>query len=226
MLLVAFLLPDFFFELRMALLADFFLVDLAFEAGFFLVTFFRASFRLAFDLPALAFFLLTFFFDFLPDFLAGFLLDFLVGFLLVFFLAFLLDFLVFFLPDRATPRLREVFFADFLETRFFEVAFLVGMRGDPGWLEMQPAIIHRTIGCGSLPELYFSARDSGQCDGLCRIPTRVAMFGDDGRIDPPADVESGGKPREPRPHSGDQIVEDLVGDGLVEGADVTKRPDI
>jgi hypothetical protein len=160
---------DFFFELGVAFFVDFFRdFALAFEADFLLVTFFRASFRLAFDLPALAVFfllvffeafLLTFFLDFLLFFLLGFFLlafrpDFLLGFPLVCLPVFRLDFRPAFLPDRVAARLREVFFADFFETRFFELAFLVGMPAGPGWLQMQPAIIHRRTGRESLSERH------------------------------------------------------------------------
>ena len=141
------LLLAFFFELRADLPAVFLLdFDLAFEADFFLVTVFRASFRLGFDLAALAVFLRLVFF--LLVFLLVFvLLDF---FVLVFFGAFSLAFFL------VAARLREDFFAGFFETRFFDVAFLVGMRIDPGWLQMQPAIIHRSVGCGSPSAPHFS----------------------------------------------------------------------
>ena len=160
---LAFLLLVFFFELRVALLAVFFLdLDLGLEADFFLVTFFRASFRLPFDLPALAACLLVFFFDFFFDVFFDFLLDFLLVFLLVFLPAFLVGFLL----DRAAVRLREGFFADFLDARFFDVAFLVGMRVDPGWLQMQPAIIHRRSARGSPLESQLSRpRFQGRASG-------------------------------------------------------------
>lgn len=142
------LLPVFFFELRADLPAVFLLdFDLAFAADFFLVTVFRASFRLGFDLPALAVFLRLVFF------LLAFLLVFFVllgFFVLVFFGAFLAAFFL------VAGRLREDFFAGFFETRFFDVAFLVGMRIDPGWLQMQPAIIHRSVGRGSPSARHFS----------------------------------------------------------------------
>jgi hypothetical protein len=149
----------FFFELRVRVLADFFF-DAAFEADFFLVTFLRESFRLAFDrLPALAdFFLLAFF---VGAFLAPFFLEavFFVTFffetfvLLAFFFvvrllpAFFFDevffletaffrlsfFLLPFLAARTAPLLRDDFFATFFETFFLEAAFFLdGMRRTPG----------------------------------------------------------------------------------------------
>jgi len=145
-----------------------FFVGLAFEAAFFLVTFLRESFRLAFDLlPALAAFFFAGFF-FATFFLAAFfLVFFLLGafffdasfffeatfFLVTFFL------LVFFLPTffllgffdaRTAPRLRDAVFAAFLETFFFLAAFFAGMRGIPRWLQTQPAIIQRWFADGSL----------------------------------------------------------------------------
>lgn len=223
----------FFLELRADLLTDFFFAfALAFEADFFLVTFFRVSFLLAFlfafDLPALAVFFFVFFLlvflDFFPDFFRlAFLL---VAFLAVFLLTFFFDFLLDVLALRVAARLREVFFADFFDPRFLVEAFLVAMRVDPGWLEMQPAIIHRRIGGESLAGGSSVSADSRQRDRLRRVPGFGPVLGDDGGVDTAADVEFRRQAGEPGTHAGGQVVEDLVCDGLVESAGVAKRPDV
>jgi hypothetical protein len=150
-----------FLALRAGAAAAFLLVcffAFAVEADFFFVTFFRASFRLAVDLPALAvFFELVFFAAFLATF---FLAAVLVVFFDAFLVVFLADFLVvacfretafffavacllagFFLA-RAAVAVREVFFAVFLLARFLAAVFLVGIQEILGWFQMQPAIIH------------------------------------------------------------------------------------
>ena len=196
------LVAAFFFELWVRVLVAFFLgvfFAFAFVADFFLVTFFRASFRFAFvfafacDLATLAvFFLRVVFF---AAFFAVFLLTFFVTrFLAVaFFLLAVAFFLVVFFTVRATGRLRDAFFADFFETLFLEAAFLVGMRGIPGWLQMQPAIIHRSLGGGSLWSEFFVTSVLGQLYGRPRVPGRALMFCDNGRVDPSTDAELGGQ---------------------------------
>lgn len=135
----------FFFELRAATRGVDFLLDFFaafFAAVFFVVTFFRESFCLALDLPALAvFFLLVFFF-------AAFLVVFFAPFFCVlpFFFAeifFLEDFFAVFFAFRAEGRRAAFLLAVFFEGFLLAAAFLVGMRYIPRWLKTQPAIIHR-----------------------------------------------------------------------------------
>ena len=133
---------DFFLEeVFVVRLGFFFLAGVFFfEDDFFRVTFFLESFRLDFDLPALAVFF--------------------VFFLLVFFLrdgAFLADF--FALDLRTAFALVFFFETFFFEAFFFALVFLAAIRVCPGWLKMQPAIIHRSFGSGSLrsPSLQASA---------------------------------------------------------------------
>jgi len=52
------------------------------------------------------------------------------------------------------------------------------------------------------------------------------MFGHDSGVDSSAHVELGRQARESGTHAGCQIVQDLVGNGFVEGAGVPIRPDI
>jgi hypothetical protein len=124
-----------------------FFFALAVEADFFLVTFFCASFRLDVDVPAVAvFFLLVFFAAFFATFFpdvfltADFFRD--TAFLLE--VAFFLE-AVFLLEGffaRAAADVGEARFAVFLLVRFLAAAFFVGIQEIPGWLQMQPAIIH------------------------------------------------------------------------------------
>ena len=52
------------------------------------------------------------------------------------------------------------------------------------------------------------------------------MISDNRRIYAPAHVEFGRQARKAGLHAGNQVAEDLIGDGLVEGADVAIGPDI
>ena len=61
--------------------------------------------------------------------------------------------------------------------------------------------------------------------GLWR-PATLACFGDNGGIDPPTYIEFGGHAKVSRFQKFGQAVSHLVGDGLVEGADVSKAPNV
>jgi hypothetical protein len=171
----------FFLPAAVALFAVFLPDDFfaAFDDDFFLVTFFRASFRFDFDfdLPALAVFLAEAFFPELRFFAAFRTVFFFEAFFLfeAFFFEALLapDFLrepAFFFVDfflaGARARLLDAFLATFLEVFFLVLVFLLGIRGISEWLKMQPAIIHRSPDSGSLlvglcgdPKLRADRRD-------------------------------------------------------------------
>ena len=52
------------------------------------------------------------------------------------------------------------------------------------------------------------------------------MLDDDGRVDAAAHVESGGQSGEARAHTPDEVVENRIGDRLMEDAKIPIRPDI
>jgi hypothetical protein len=58
------------------------------------------------------------------------------------------------------------------------------------------------------------------------VPALFAVFGDDIGEDAAAHEELGGQAHEARFGGLDQVVEDAVGDGLVETAFVAERPDV
>src|ERR1035441_4861748 len=66
----------------------------------------------------------------------------------------------------------------------------------------------------------------GQCDRLRSAPKRRASLGDHLSRDAAAHMEVRAQPHEARRHRAREMVDDLVGHGLVERAAVAKRPDI
>src|SRR5688500_14306888 len=69
-------------------------------------------------------------------------------------------------------------------------------------------------------------REGVQVDARRGFPAAGTVLGDDGREDAAAHVPAGGEPHEARLRGGHQVVQDAVGDGLVEGALVAVRPDV
>lgn len=65
-----------------------------------------------------------------------------------------------------------------------------------------------------------------QFDERRGLPAFLAVFGDDVGEDAAADVELGGEAHESRLGRGDQVVEDAVGDVLVEVAFLAERPHV
>ena len=62
--------------------------------------------------------------------------------------------------------------------------------------------------------------------GLRALPAGLGVLDRYGRMDPAAHVESGGQAKKTRCDCGNEIVDDLVRDGFVEGADIAERPDV
>src|SRR5882762_4140778 len=70
------------------------------------------------------------------------------------------------------------------------------------------------------------SRRSGQANGGLGLPAALSSLGDNGGMDSAAHVEARGEPQEARPERRLQMIGDLVGNGLVVGAAITKRPDV
>src|SRR5690606_6130398 len=68
--------------------------------------------------------------------------------------------------------------------------------------------------------------DSGQADVRRCMPARFAVLGDHGGVDAATYVELRGQAHEPRGGGAGEVVEDLVGDRLVEAAAVAERPQV
>jgi len=79
--------------------------------------------------------------------------------------------------------------------------------------------VHSAAGAGL-------AVEAAQFDARCRLPARLAVFGDDIGENSATDIELRGQAHEARGGGGDQVVENSVGDGLVEGTLVAVRPDV
>jgi hypothetical protein len=67
---------------------------------------------------------------------------------------------------------------------------------------------------------------SRQMDRLWRLPVRMAMLGNDGRVNAAAHVELGAHAQELRLDRGDDVVQDLIGHRFMKSALIAKRPDI
>src|SRR5437773_4515220 len=65
-----------------------------------------------------------------------------------------------------------------------------------------------------------------QCDGRRGLPAVLSSLGDNARVDSPAHVEARREPQEARLQRSMQMIGDLVGEGLVIRAAITKRPHV
>jgi hypothetical protein len=231
----------FFFD---AFFADVFLVTVLFLEVPFLETlfaegfFFEAFFEPFADTLFFEVFFATFFFELF--FAVFFLLR--AFFVTAFFLRVVLEAFERFFVAVFPAFLRELFLelararaADFFAAFFFlladalfflAAAFAVGMVAASKTLQMKDAIIHMGSPSGSPECAVFGAGSGGQLDVGRRRPIRCTMLHDDSRIDTAAYVELGSQTNEPRGQKGPQIVEDPVGDGLVESADVSVRGNV
>src|SRR3970282_1354802 len=109
---------------------------------------------------------------------------------------------------------------------FLAAAPLAGLPFASKTVQMKSAIIHAPFAGGSLLSRRISGRARGQFDARRRLPPRVPVLADDGRVNAAADVEFRGQPREARREQADQIGKNPIADGLWERTDVPIRPDV